>query len=195
MPESAVILVDYDNVRPTREERTAGEVEANLAALIPCTVAEAARVFAVKELAFRLYGGWIDESGVQSHRAQWLITNLDWYRGRHSGTIVKPCLVTALACRPMDPLLGTVRQCKTGRRQKMVDTMIVVDAIHFCRDEGLPIMLFSDDDDLLPAALGAASMAPKVQFHWLRRRPVGSALNDAMLTRAMVSLGSASGGI
>lgn len=196
MPDSAVILVDYDNVRLIREERTAGDVASNLADVLPLAVAEAARVFGAKEIAFRLYGGWIDERGVHSYKAQWLLTGLAWYRGRHSGAIVKPSLVTALACRSMDTLLGTVRRSQAGQHhQKMVDSMIIVDAIHYCRDEGLPIMLFSDDEDLLPAALAAASMAPQAPFHWLRRRDVGSALNDALLKRAKISIGSASGGV
>lgn len=195
MADSAVILVDYDNVRLVRDERTAGDVANNLADVVPLAVAEAARVFGVKEAAFRVYGGWIDERGVHSYKAQWLVTGLAWYRGRQSGTIVKPLLVTTLACRSMDTLLGTVRRSNAGHQQKMVDSMIVVDAIHYCRDEGLPVMLFSDDEDLLPAALAAASMAPRTPFHWLRRRDVGSALNDALLKRAKISIGSASGGV
>src|SRR5687768_5127705 len=38
MPESAVILVDYDNVRLIREERTAGDVASNLADVVPLSV-------------------------------------------------------------------------------------------------------------------------------------------------------------
>lgn len=195
MPDFAVILVDYDNVRTIRDERTAGDVANNLSDVVPLSVAQAARIFGAKEVAFRLYGGWIDDKGVHSRKAQWLRTGLSWYRGRHSGAIVKPSLVTSLACRSMDTLLGTVRRSPMGLQQKMVDSMMVVDAIHYCRDECLPIMVFSDDEDLLPAALAVASMAPGTPFHWLRRRNVGSALNDALLRRAKVSLGSTSGGI
>ena len=61
-----------------------------------------------------------------------------------------------------------------GYQQKMVDTMMVVDAIHYARDEAVPTLLFSDDEDLLPAALAVSAMAPGVPFHWLRRRKVGS---------------------
>jgi hypothetical protein len=191
MADSAVILVDYDNVRLIRDERTAGDVANNLADVVPASVAEAKRTFGdTKEIVFRLYGGWIDEKGLHSHKAQWLTTALAWYRGRMSGVIVKPSLVTALACRTMDTLLGTVRNSRAGYQQKMVDTMMVVDAIHYARDEAVPTLLFSDDEDLLPAALAVSAMAPGVPFHWLRRRKVGSALNDGLLKRAKVTIGS-----
>lgn len=195
MADSAVILVDYDNVKSIQDERTAGDVANNLADVVPLSIAEATRVFGVKEVVFRAYGGWVDERGVHSYKAQWLLTGLAWYRGRHSGAIVKPSLVTALACRSMDTLLGTVRRAGPRYQQKMVDAMIVVDAIHYARDEGAPVMVFSDDEDLLPAALATASMAPLTPFHWLRRRGIGSALNDVLLKRAKISVGSVSEGV
>jgi hypothetical protein len=191
MVDSAVVLVDYDNVKLIRVERTAGDVGNNLAELVPAAVGEAKKVLGdIGEIVFRVYGGWIDEKGIHSFKAQWLLTALSWYRGRSSGTIVKPSLVTALACRTTDTLLGTVRHSSAGYQQKMVDTMMVADAIHYTRDESLPIVLFSDDDDLLPGALASSVMAPRVPFHWLRRRKVGSALNDAVLKRARVTIGS-----
>lgn len=62
---------------------------------VRCAVDEVKRAFGdVAEVAFRVYGGWIDERGVHSSKAQWLLTGLAWYRGRFSGTIVKPSLVT-----------------------------------------------------------------------------------------------------
>src|SRR6266545_2552084 len=98
MVDAAVILVDYDNVRLIRDERTAGDVANNLADVVPASVIETIQTFgSVKEVTFRLYGGWIDEKGVQSLKAQWLLTALAWYRGRLSGTIVKPSMVTSLA--------------------------------------------------------------------------------------------------
>jgi hypothetical protein len=173
MPELAVALVDYDNVK-IQEDRNAGDVGINLADVVPTVVAEAVRALdQPKELLIRIYGGWIDEQGQHSRRAQWLLVGLGWYRGRSGRTIVKPTLVTSLACRTSDTLIGTVRQTSTGPRQKMVDNIIAVDAQYFARDRSLPVVIFSDDDDLVPAALATSSMAAALHFHWLRRRKAG----------------------
>jgi hypothetical protein len=192
MPELAVALVDYDNVK-IQDDRNAGDVGINLADLVPLVVSEAGRALDhPKELLIRVYGGWIDEQGQHSRRAQWLLVGLGWYRGRSGPTIVKPTLVTSLACRNSDTLIGTVRQTPTGLRQKMVDNIIAVDAQYFACDRRLPVVVFSDDDDLVPAALAAGSTAGSIRFHWLRRRKVGSGMNDALLRRAGITLGSTS---
>ncbi len=189
MPQVAVALVDYDNVKPG-EDRNVGDVVSNLADVVPKVVLEAHGAFEQpKELLVRVYGGWVDERGQHSRRAQWLLTGLPWYRGRSGSTIVKPTLVTCLACRNADILIGTVRYSSAGLRQKMVDNMITVDALHFVRDCDFPVLLFSDDDDLVPAAL-AAKPASASRIHWLRRRKAGSGMNDALLRRAGVTLGS-----
>jgi hypothetical protein len=191
MADLAVALVDYDNVK-IQEERNAGDVDINLAALVPIIVSEAEKALdQPKELLIRVYGGWIDEQGQHSLRAQWLLVGLGWYRGRSGGTIVKPTLVTSLACRTSDTLIGTVRKSLSGgTRQKMVDNLIAVDAQYLSRDRNLPIVVFSDDDDLVPAALAASSMAAALRLHWLRRRKVGSGMNDALLRRAGITFGS-----
>jgi hypothetical protein len=188
MPELAVALVDYDNVK-TKQDRSAGDVGVNLADLLPALINETANLpERPKELLVRVYGGWIDERGRQSQRAQWLLAGLAWYRGRRGPTIIKPSLVTALACRTSDTLVGTIRQTPTGFRQKMVDILIAIDAIYFARDCGHAVVIFSDDDDLVPAALAASSMVRPLHFHWLRRRTAGSAMNDVLLQRAGVTI-------
>jgi hypothetical protein len=74
----------------------------------------------------------------------------------------------------------------------MVDIMIAVDAIHFLRDCQCPVLIFSDDDDLVPVAVAAGAWTPTVRFHWLRRRRVGMGMNDALLGRIGISFGSVS---
>ena len=192
MAELAVALVDYDNVK-IREDRNAGDVELNLGALVPTIVSEAGRALDQPgELLLRLYGGWIDEQGQHTPRAQWLLVGLSWYRGRSGPTLVKPTLVTSLACSNSATLIGTVRRTPKGLRQKMVDNIIAVDAQFFARDRGLPVVVFSDDDDLVPAALAARSTAGLLRFHWLRRRKLDSGMNDALLRRAGITFGSTS---
>jgi hypothetical protein len=188
MPGLAVVLIDYDNVKLSTE-RNVGDVGANLADVLPVVVKEAIEALSnPEELLVRVYGGWIDENGRHSRRAEWLLTELSWYRGRSGPTIVKPSLVTSLACRTMDTLVGTVRQTPSGARQKMVDNLLAIDAMYFARDCGHAIMVFSDDEDLVPAALASSSLVSSLRFHWLRRRSADSAMNDLLLRRAGITL-------
>jgi hypothetical protein len=187
MAEVGVVLVDYDNVKTT-EEKTAGDVLTNLAELIPAVVSEAERALVEpRELLIRVYGGWINELGHQSRRAQWLLTTLSWHRGRRGRMIVKPALVTSLACCASDILLGTIRETGTGTRQKMVDTMLCIDALYYTQGCGLPVLVVSDDDDLVPAALASRALSSGARFHWMRRRQINSGLNDRLLRRAGVT--------
>lgn len=190
MRETAIALVDYDNVK-LQQDKNPGDVSMNLADLVPVVVSEARKALdQPRELLLRVYGGWIDEHGLQTTRAQWLLVGLSCFRGRTGPTIVKPMLVTALACRSTDTVVGTVRQTSSGLRQKMVDNMIALDALYFARDHRLPVLLFSDDDDLVPTAIVAGTIVDSVRFHWLRRRNVGSGINDALIRRAGITFGS-----
>lgn len=130
----------------------------------------------------------MDTMGKYSHIAQWLLAELSWYRGRWNGTIVKPSLVTAPACTSVRSLIGTIRDCKGGRRQKMVDTLLSVDAQYFAREQRLSILIASDDDDLVPVALAARSLDNPPLVCLARKRLVGQALNDSALTHSGVKL-------
>jgi hypothetical protein len=55
MVDAAVVLVDYDNVKLIRIERTAGDVGNNLADVVPAAVVEAKRVLGdIGEIVFRV---------------------------------------------------------------------------------------------------------------------------------------------
>jgi hypothetical protein len=192
MAEPVFALVDYDNVRG-RDEDNERDVESNLLEIVPRVVAEAGREFQrPRELLLRIYGGWIDEKGQRTRRGEWVLVGLTWYRGRSGPTIVKPALVTSLACRPADTLVGTARQTPGGLRQKMVDSMVAVDARHFARDLESQVIVYSDDDDLVPGLLSATAHTHPVRMHWLRHRKVGSGMNDHLLRRAGITIGSTS---
>lgn len=192
MTEPVMVLVDYDNVK-SRDEKNERDVEANLADLLPRVIAETSNEFGrPSELQLRIYGGWVDEHGRRTRRGEWVLVALSWHRGRSGRTIVKPSLITALACRPGDTLVGTARMTEKGIRQKMVDTMIAIDVMHFARDLMSPVVVFSDDDDLVPAFLAAQAAAGRTRVHWLRRRKVGSGMNDTLVRKAGVTLGSTS---
>jgi hypothetical protein len=118
-----------------------------------------------------------------------LLALLGRFRGRRNGVRTLPALVTTLTAAPSNNLIGTLREETVPRRQKMVDCMIAVDALHFARLEDSAIVIVSDDDDLVPAVIGAAILT-EYPVCWVRKRPVGVGLNDALLTSLNVRLGS-----
>lgn len=189
----AVALVDYDNVK-VLPDNTKGNVVENLSELVPRLVAAArAMNAAVAELTVRLYGGWRDERGQYSRNAEWTLAALSWYRGRHTGVIVKPSLAMSIAAVSHIPITGTLRGWPKDPRQKMVDCMIAVDALEFARQPLFSVLLASDDDDLVPAALAAAATRAR-SLVWLRKRREGQGVNDRLLTRAGVQFGLLRGG-
>lgn len=190
MGDSGIVaLVDYDNMRQVKPERTQLEVEANLATLIG-QIREKARehVASVGEIEIRLYGGWVNERGQYTRNAQWLFASLRRHWGRRDGVILKPRLITRLAARPTDPLVGTFRAFASPPGQKMVDSMLTVDAIHFSARPSGGLMIFSDDDDFVPAAI-VAGMSRSQGIHWIRVRATGQGLNDRMCTQARIAFG------
>jgi hypothetical protein len=192
MADPVLALIDYDNVR-ARDELNERDVESNLLQIVSTVVAEAAREFhRPRELLLRVYGGWVDEQAQRTRRGQWVLVGLTWYRGRSGPTIVKPTLVMSLACRPRDILVGTARQTPKGLRQKMVDSMVAIDVRHFARNAGAQIIVYSDDDDLVPGLLSATTYDHTVRVHWLRHRKVGSGMNDHLLRRAGITVASTS---
>lgn len=195
MCKIAVALVDYDNVKATREDRSPGDVLLNLHEIVNTLVLETQRIEPMLgELLVRVYGGWVDEAGRFSSLAEWVLGALPSCRGRFRRVVVKPTLATALACRSDEPIVGTYRANlpPSGRRgQKMVDHLLALDAVFFAASQALPVILFSDDDDFVPAALAVPTMARDCRLHWLRRRTPGEGLNDASVGRAGVTFGSA----
>lgn len=176
---TAIALVDYDNVK-TLPDRSKSNVVENLSEMIPKLVAEArAYNSEVSELIVRFYGGWLDECGRYSRNAEWMLTSLAWYRGRYSGVIVKPSLAISIAVFSKSPIVGTLRGWPKDPKQKMVDSMIAMDTIEFSKQSLSPVLLTSDDDDLVPAALSAADKAKCLVL--LRMRREGWGLNDHLL--------------
>lgn len=178
----ALALVDYDNVR-LQKERTAADVEYNATRLIETLVgAIRSEMPDVVEVAVRMYGGWVCEAGTFSRNGEWLLAILPNLRGLRFGLRVLPTLVTSPACLPQEMLVGTVRLRSLPYRQKMVDVLLAVDAMHFAEEGGARVLIVSDDDDLVPCALAVAARA-ETQLLLLRRRPCGDGLNDEALQR------------
>lgn len=175
-------LVDFDNFRMDRDG-TKSSLEKDAFQLID----EIPRVFlkafpTAREVDVRLYGGWTNEQGRRDRDARWLFELLPSLRGRRHGVVVRPALATSMIQFPKVTLRGTVRGSSKQRRQKMVDGMIGSDAMFVADGGSVPLSIASDDDDLLPAAL-SVHVRSKRGFAWMRRRAVGSGLNDAALLR------------
>ena len=181
-------LVDYDNLCP--DNRSEYEVEIRTAELLDLLARAAQAVFpGLRELDVRLYGGWLDEHGVHSASARWLLPLLPALRGRRQGLIVRPTLAMTMLQYPDVELRGTVRREaeRKRRRQKMVDGMLGCDAISAATSGRSPVGIVSDDDDLLPAALSAHAADP-ARAALMRRRASGKALNDRAVTECGVRI-------
>lgn len=181
-PLQSIVLIDYDNVRP-RPERASGDVEATLARLRALTLAVGAKLLGGRaEVSIRLYGGWLDERGYFTQQACWVANLVEHLRGRHGQVLLKADLALTTLCRPRDRLVGTMRSSAEGVRQKMVDTMLAVDAIHALKDRAVHVVLMTDDDDLVPAAMLAhGDLSAARPLHWIRKRAAGRGLNDKVL--------------
>ena len=172
-------LVDYDNLCPGN--RSELEVETSTATLIESLARASQTAFpGLGELDVRLYGGWLDEQGVPSPSARWLLPLLPALRGRRQGLIVRPTLAMTMLQFPDVALRGTLRLQVKRRRQKMVDGMLGCDAVFAVGLAESKVGIVSDDDDLLPAALSAHAANPS-DAAWIRRRAAGAGVNDRAL--------------
>ena len=184
-----IALVDYDNVRAT-PERTPTDAALNLEELVDRIVLlTRANHPDAEEIDLRLYGGWITEAGHYSRNAQWLMGALPIARGRRDGIRLKAHLVTNPVCQPSKLLIGTVRLRTKPVRQKMVDGLMTIDAIHLASHPEVEVLIISDDDDLIPCVLALRISVSSPLFVY-RLRTAGSGLNDAMLSSLGVRLGT-----
>lgn len=69
-----VALVDYDNVKRS-DDRSLSDAADNLDEILE-TLASTVAVEQVTELRVWVYGGWIDERGLYTQRADWLFSRL-----------------------------------------------------------------------------------------------------------------------
>jgi uncharacterized LabA/DUF88 family protein len=151
-----VALIDYHNVRVRGSEESAYDCITNLAEIVRQVCALVRLHFPeAREVSLRLYGGWVDETGTQTHCATWIEQALSDIRGLVDGIRILPELVVSSACLPHVKLRGTIRLETGRRRQKMVDELMTLDALVLCQYGHRSVLICSGDDDLVPAALGA----------------------------------------
>lgn len=180
MSKTVFALVDYDNVTTRlRKETTPFDTEFNLESIANGLTATIASTFpGTEETEVRLYGGWVDENGNNTLRANWLLAKLPDYRRKINGVRVRPRLATSLVSHAELMLLGTYQDAK----QKMVDCMLTADAIYLGSYKEASILLASDDQDFVPAALSV--LPPRNKRHvvgWLRKQ-IRDIPNDEALT-------------
>jgi NYN domain len=183
------ILVDFQNVIPDgASPRSQLEVQWLLAGVVDAVSTSIRSAYPLcRETRVHLYGGWSDHDARVTRHAQWLQAEVARGRTRRHGIRVLPRLVTSLQCAPSVVLIGTSRPRNSlGKQQKMVDCMMALDAVHIannCRD---PLVIWTDDDDLVPAVVSVAAVRG-VCYLW-RRRPAGSGINDQLLRRTGASI-------
>jgi len=176
---TAIVLVDYDNIRPIAEQAT-NDAADNLIRIREW-IADALTQIPVKvnEVSLRIYGGWTDEQGTLTRKGNWVLASLSNVRGLLNGVRYLPYLPISIAAKQLR-LKGLYRTNRSLPEQKMVDTLMAVDALHFCEGEPVVLAIATDDDDLVPVLL-AASMKHCKACCLLRFRRKGEALNDEAL--------------
>ncbi|HEX2830375.1 MAG TPA: hypothetical protein VHP37_28820 [Burkholderiales bacterium] len=174
----AVVLVDYDNIKPSDEITTKDAADNLIQIRAWVDQALAQLPVRIREVQFRIYGGWTDERGGFTRRGNWVLASLSHVRGLLSGVRYLPALPTSIAAKQLR-LRGLYRSAGAAMIQKMVDTLMAVDAMHFCESEPIVLAIATDDDDLVPALM-AASIKTKVckVCCLLRVRATGAAIND-----------------
>lgn len=182
---TGVVLVDWDNivrisVRTPIDAESAVE-EAFDAVVTPvlesCT--------GLDDLQLRLYGSWQWNNG-RSTGFSVLISDAAHRSGRRVGqTFVTAATVSSLAVESeydrgprLTPFLSPSKcRCSAARpinEQKLADTMIVSDAIYFAQFPDYAVVVASDDIDMAPGLMVAASIRESVGYAdardvvWLR---------------------------
>jgi len=183
-----IAFLDYDNVKPAKDN-TKTDVVYNLELLIEKISTFASHKLVRKEeLVIRIYGGWINENGQFSQSAEWILSVLSSLRSRKNNLMIKPSLITSAVCMPAEHLKGLVRVNTRPMRQKMVDSLLTVDALHIAQYVDNTIFIVSDDDDFVPCAIALSQGIKSNNVHLLRVREAGCALNDKILRKAGVNI-------
>jgi hypothetical protein len=176
-PCEALALVDYDNVRTIRRESSALDYQTNLETIVDRIADALPPDTRIDRVSIRLYGGWIDAFNRVTPHGESLRRNLGAARSRRRGTSFSAEIAYSPAALSGEVLRGTLRRkpCEGFFYQKMVDSMLCLDAVHFA--EYMPTIVASDDDDVFIGAL-VASKRGVYPVSLLRSRATGKGLND-----------------
>jgi hypothetical protein len=183
MADTAIALIDFDNVKPHRRSGAA-DAAANMEAVVSAVAQFTKPRFPdVSELHVRLYGGWVDEDGDDTPDARYIAACLPRFRTTRSRLRIRPHLCVAAAVAPDLRLLGTHLASEKSPHQKMVDVLLATDAVYLSRTHrDAPLVVASDDQDFVPALINVvAGRRPNARLLWLRNTKDGEGRNDAAL--------------
>ena len=172
-------LVDFHNF--LRRRSTAAEIELTLTEVVDHAVSTFRDIAPdIEELDIRLYGGWLDESGLITPHAQTMLPVLSILRGRRQGIVARPTLATSMLTFPSIRLRGTLRLRAPRRRQKMVDQMMGYDTVFASEDTCVLSAIFTNDDDVVPALMISRLKASGATW-WVRNPSDTPRPNDSVL--------------
>jgi hypothetical protein len=141
------------------------------------------------EIDVFLYSGWNFPDGRLTRLGTVMSREVRRHRRRMNGVAVRPDLRFSTLCLGGQQLRGLFRPNPPPPRQKLVDTMLALDAVYIARRTARELWIASDDDDLVPA-VAEASLASRTRVILLRDAP---SPNDAVLRRCSVTRGSSLG--
>lgn len=173
-----IVLVDYDNVKPIRRDRTAADANYNVELIVDAISQTRAQSFSqFKDVRVRFYGGWTDVSGRLLEAAAWVERAASQVRGRRLGGRI----IAELALGLFDSEYGPLRGLYRDGGQKMVDTLIVSDAVRITLAYEAKVLVASDDEDMLPGLLACHLHMPKAvirrsstEDHWHNKNLVSN---------------------
>lgn len=170
-------LVDYDNVKPIHKEKAQPDVEENLDRIARHVTSVARLNYpGTRDLELRLYGGWTDKRQDPTSVCIWLERALNSVRSRINGVRVIPAIAVSNYESADLRFAGLYRD----GGQKMVDTLIVSDLIILTHKFNCPVLLLSEDDDMIPGLVAARAARRNVTL--IRNRAFGDGMNDHIVS-------------
>lgn len=178
-------LVDYDNVKLIRRDRTDEDVRYNVTeiarAIASCVKSSSP---AISEVDVRFYGGWNTQNRTPSDLGERMLRCHDVARTRFYGLTIRPSIATAPLAWPNASLWGFFKSQRRDRQQKMVDTLITVDALWLTSHSDT--LVVSDDQDMVPVLVAGHLGSGRIAS--LRGNPDGSYFFDDILRLHGVTL-------
>jgi len=198
LPHQILLLVDYDNMRLSHFEKarkgaayhmeSLPDVDIQMEFIIGIALnALRPRLRARSRFEVRLYGGWIDEDGMYTRSAIFLLSLLHRHRRRIGGHQIVPALAESAISTPSARLIGSMRTQVKRPRQKMVDTLLTVDLVAPRLDPEACIVVLSSDDDFVPGLLSSAHLN-QCEVVLVRKKAVYHRPNDHALRWGKVSI-------
>lgn len=179
----AYALIDYDNAKVIERERSLFDVKYNVGRIANrCAQVVKANYGGCSEVALRFYGGWTDKVDNLTVAGGWIYAALGEIRGRTLGLrMTAEVAVNNIFCE-VPRLVGLYRD----GGQKMVDTLLVADMVWIAAKLHTPIVLLSDDEDMLPGTIATKFHGREVTV--CRRRSIGEAMNDAAISQLRINV-------